>query len=634
MLEGIRVVTRNWIGRAIMTLVMGVLIVSFAIWGIGDMLRNAGSAKVGSVGGVAIPAERVRQAYQDEINRLQRQAGRVVTNEQARALGIDRQVVERIVSEMALDQKIAAMGLAISDDAIRTAIFDDPSFKDATGAFNRGMFQAALRDAGLTEDGFVREQRAIYLRREIGQAVAGDVKAPQPLLGAIQRYQLEARTVDVATLASNAAGEIADPSAEQLQAWFDQRKTNYRAPAYRKVAILTLRPGDVAKPAEISAQDVAAFYEREKAARFTRAEKRRALQIVYQTEDEAKAAAAKLAGGATFDALLAEKNLKEADVDLGLKSQADIFDKAVGAAIFALAPNGVSQPVKGDFGWVIVRLAQIEPGAVRPLAEVEADIRDALAKQRAATAIRETREKVEERRSDGKPLVEAGKDAGLTARVIDMMDAAGRDAKGQPIADLPIPEALVRGVFSSDVGADTLALPSGDGGYVWFDVLSVIPARDRTLDEVREQVLTEWRDEERARRLRAKGDAILTKAKTSTFDEAVKAEGLEMRTVKDVRRDSAAGLPAGVAAQIFNVKTGEMGSAATPEGGRMLFVVRSSVAPAFDPNGPVKQIDKELTLAISSDLVDQYVMRLKADGKVTLDQAAIARAMFGGGDAN
>lgn len=634
MLEGIRVATRNWIGRTIMTLIMGVLIISFAIWGIGDMIRGRTNLAVGSVGGVEITSDRVRMAYQNELNRLQRQMQRAINNDMARQFGVDKQVVDRIVNEMALDQKTEKLGLAISDEAIRAAILDDPSFKDPGGKFDRAIFQAALRDGGLTEEGFVREQRAIYLRREVAEAVAGDIKPPPALLAAVERYRLEARTVDVATLAAAAAGEIAAPTAEQLQAYFDQRKANYRAPAYRKLALLTLRPADVAKPDQVLAQDVAAAYERDKAAKYSQPEQRRLLQIVYQTEEEAKAAAEKVAAGG-FDALLADKNLKEADVDLGLKTQAQIFDKAIAAAAFALQPGAVSAPIKGDFGWTILKLAEVKPGELKPLAEVEAEIRDTLAKQRVADAVRDLRESVEDRRSEGKPLLEAGKEAGLVPRIIEMIDAAGRDAKGQPVPDLPNREALVRAAFASDVGADNLALPSGDGGYVWFDVLNLIPARDRVLDEVRDQVVAEWKDEEQARRLRAKADAILAQAKDAAgFEAAAKSAGLDVKPVEGVRRDSPAGLAPAVAAQIFNVKVGETGSAATPDGGRVLFAVRASIVPAFDAAAAGKQLDKQLSEAISADLLDEYVRRLRTDGKATLDQAAIARALFGSGDQN
>jgi peptidyl-prolyl cis-trans isomerase D len=634
MLEGIRVVTRNWIGRTIMTIVMGVLIVSFAIWGIGDMIRGVSRASVGSVGGVDITADQVRTAYQTELSRLQRQLGRAVTNDQARQAGVDTQVVDRIVNEMALDQKTKKLGLAISDDAIRAAIFDDPTFKNSSGQFDRALFQAALREAGLTEDGFVREQRAIYLRRELAEAVAADVKAPPSLLSAIERYRQEARSVDLATFAPGAAGEISAPSAEQLQAYFDLRKSNYRAPAYRKVVIATLRPSDVAKPDDVPAEEAARAYERDKAAKYTRPEKRRVLQIVYSTEAEAQAALAK-AGAGGFDALLADKNLKPSDVDLGLKTQSEIFDKAVAAAAFSQPIGTVSAPIKGDFGWIVLTPTQVEPGAVKPFAEVEPEIRAQLAQQRTVDAVREQREKVEDRRSDGKPLAEAAKDAGLSPRVIEMIDAAGRDDKGRPVADLPNREALVRAIFASDVGADNLALPSGDGGYVWFDVLGLIPARDRTLDEVRDQVATEWKDDEQARRLRAKAEALAAKVKGGeAFDAAAQAEGLEVKRVENIRRDAPAGLAPGVAAQIFNLKVGEIGSAATPEGGRSVFVVRASVVPAFDPKGPIKDVDKQLSGALSNDLIDEYVARLRADANVTIDKAAISRALFGAGDAN
>lgn len=634
MLDGIRVITKNWVGRAIMTVVMGFIILSFAVWGIGDMVRGFRSDKVGQVGGVSLTGDQMRLAYQNELTRLQRQYGRAINNEQARQLGVDKGVVNKIVDETALDQKVRALGLTISDAAIATALRDDPSFKGVSGQFDRARFDAALRDAGFTEGTFVREQRSIYTRREVGEAIAGDVAAPAALLAAIQRYRTEARTLDTATLAPAAAGALPAPTDQELQAFFDARKPEFRAPAFRKVALLVVTPADAAKPDAVPADDVRKYYEAQKD-KFGAPEKRRISQIVYQTQEEATAAAAKLASGATFEQLLADKAIKPEEADLGLKSQREIFDKAIAEAGFKLPAGATSGVVKGEFGYAILKVAEVQPGQTKSFAEVEPQIRRELALQKAGDAVRDLRDRIEDQRAAGRPLADAAKAVGLTPRTVDALDMTGRDAKGAQIAGLPEPERLLRAIFSSDVGVDNDVISTKDHSYVWFDVLGVTPARDRTLDEVRDRVVASWKEQQVATRLRQKSDAMLAKLRAGeAFDAVAKAEGLDVKRVENVRREAAPPqLSRSAVAQAFNVKVGEAGSAESSEGGRTVFVVRSSLVPPADPKSQeVEALTKTLTQQIAGDLTQQYVALLREQAKVTLDQPAIDRAMFGAGD--
>lgn len=635
MLDGIRVISKNWIGRTIMTVVMGFIILSFAIWGIGDMIRGFRSDKVGQIGDVTLTGDQIRLAYQNELTRLQRQLGRPVNNEQARQFGVDKGVLNKIIDESALDQKVKELGLTISDIAIAAALRDDPAFKNAAGQFDRARFDAALRDAGFNEGTFVREQRAVYTRREIGEAIAGDIPVPAALLGSVLRYRDETRVLDVATLPASAAGDIAAPTEQELQAWFDARKPDFRAPAFRKVAMLVVTAADVAKPDAVSADDVRKFYEANKD-KFGQPEKRRILQIVYPTEDEAKAAAAKLnAPGGTFDELLADKGLKSQEADLGLKTQRELFDKAIAEAGFKLPPGGTSGVVKGEFGYAILKAADVQQGKIRGFEEMEPQIRQELATQRAGDAVRDLRDRIEDQRASGKTLAEAAKTANLAPRVVDAIDARGLDAKGAPVPGVPDPERVLRAVFASDVGVDNDVISTKDHAYVWFDVLGVTPARDRTLDEVRDRVTAGWKEQQVAARLRQKADELVARLRGGeAFDAVAASAGVAVKRIEGVKREGAvAGLSRGAQAQVFNLKVGESGSAETGDGGRLLFVVRSSLAPAFDAKSKQAEATAPvLAQQLAGDIVDAYVARLRADAKLTLDQPAIDRAMFGAGD--
>jgi len=171
MLRGLRNASSNWLGKAVMAAVVGFLVISFAIWGIGDIFRGFGRSTVAKIGRTEISVEQFRNLYNDRLQQYSRQAGRAIGPEQARQLGLDRLVIGQIVSEILLDERARVLGLALSDAEVAKQITADPAFQGLNGQFDRARFEQVIRNAGFTEPRFVAEQR-----REAGE--------PRPPAGA------------------------------------------------------------------------------------------------------------------------------------------------------------------------------------------------------------------------------------------------------------------------------------------------------------------------------------------------------------------------------------------------------------------------------------------------------------------
>ncbi|WP_298261503.1 SurA N-terminal domain-containing protein, partial [Bradyrhizobium sp.] len=133
MLRGIRKASSNWLGKIIMAIVMGVLIVSFGIWGIADIFRGFGQSSLAKVGHTEISTEQFRRIFTDRLQQIGRQFHRPLSNEQARALGIDRQVLQQTIAETTLDEEAKRLGLGQSNEETLKMIMDDPSFKGSNG---------------------------------------------------------------------------------------------------------------------------------------------------------------------------------------------------------------------------------------------------------------------------------------------------------------------------------------------------------------------------------------------------------------------------------------------------------------------------------------------------------------------
>ena len=133
MLRGIHKASANWIGRTIMGVVLGLIAVSFGIWGIGDIFRGFGTSTVAKVGGTEIRVDSFRQLYQERLQQLGRQLNRPILPDQARALGIDRQLLSELIAEATVDERAHALRLGVSDAEIARLIRDNPAFFDLIG---------------------------------------------------------------------------------------------------------------------------------------------------------------------------------------------------------------------------------------------------------------------------------------------------------------------------------------------------------------------------------------------------------------------------------------------------------------------------------------------------------------------
>src|SRR3982074_1508103 len=159
MLRGMRKASSNWLGKIIMAVVMGVLIISFGVWGIADIFRGFGQSTLAKIGHTEISINEFRQLYTEKLQQISRQFARPLARDQARAFGLDRQLLQQTIAEAALDEEARRIGLGQSEAETMRMIVNDPNFKGVGGALEPARFQATIRQFGFTEQRYVADQR-------------------------------------------------------------------------------------------------------------------------------------------------------------------------------------------------------------------------------------------------------------------------------------------------------------------------------------------------------------------------------------------------------------------------------------------------------------------------------------------
>ncbi|WP_420962188.1 peptidyl-prolyl cis-trans isomerase [Brucella sp. IR073] len=626
MLDSLRNAARSWVAK----LLLGVLVLSFAAWGIADVFRSdmSGNAVL-SAGRSEVTPTQFRLAYDRQLMALSQQFGQRLTRDQAQAFGITNQVLAQLAAGVVLDEEARQMKLGLSEDRLLQLTAQDPAFQNGAGQFDRTRFLDVLRQVGMTPDDYLKNRAEIARRQQIVEAVSDGVQAPATLLKALALYQGESRTIDYVTVPLSSAGTIPNPSDSDLKTYFDAHLSEYRAPEYRKITYVKLTPEDIANLPSVTPEEIKAYYDKN-INLYTTPETRTIQQLTFPDAAAAKAAHDKIAAGTSFDDLIKEQGKTEQDVTLGTYTKDALPEKPIADAAFALPQGGVSDVVTGAFGPVILRVTAITPQNVKPLAEVEADIRKTIAVSAAMNEIPAIHDHYEDERSSGMTMADAASKLNLKAVTVAAVDKDGNGPDGKPV-DVPEKQRLLPAAFQTDAGVDNDALTVGNNGYIWYQVDSVTPARDRTLDEVKDKVIEQWKAEEAEKRLTAKVEELKKRLDGgATIDQLATELNLPKQTKRGITRvgnDTELGTEA--VAQVFSGPNGTAGIApAATDGAQIVFKVVDAVEPAAAGPESIPANERDgLSARLSDDLLDQLVAKLQTQYPVSVNQTAVDRAL-------
>ena len=628
MLTILRKAAGTWVSKVLLIL----LVLSFGVWGIsGEILNRGGTNNVITAGDTRVTQQDFRLAYDRQINIYSQQFGTRITREQARTFGIEDQVVAQLVAGALLDEQARDMGLGVSQDRVAELTASDQAFHGPDGQFNRQQFQYVLSQVGMRPQEYLLNRQQVALRQQIVEAVSDGLTAPNAFLEAVAQYRGETRTVEYVALPPSLEAASQTPTDKQLQTYFDAHKADYAAPEYRKISYVRMEPADIADASSITDQQVQADYDAHRT-RFTTPERRKIEQLVFGNEAGAQAAAEAIRGGATFESVLAAQSKSAEDVQLGTLAKTDIADKAIANAAYSLEVGQVSDVVNGNFGPVLIRVTEIVPEVVRPLAEVGDQIRRDLALSEANRVLLDAHDRFEDARAGGASLAEAAQQSALKVVTIEAVDSQGRQPDGTVVNDLPASVDLLRAAFETEVNADNPSIQTEGRGYVFFDLEAITPARDRTLDEVREDVKNDWTEEEVLKLLSEKAadyqkrltDGILT------LDQIAEETAQDKQIKRGVKRevDDVDFGREGVA-EVFNVVQGAFAvTPAAQDGGQIVFQVTEVLQQMGADSSSLNEAEtRRFNTGLADDLLDQLVTRLQGQNRVQINRAAIDRAL-------
>ncbi|GLS20516.1 peptidylprolyl isomerase [Labrys miyagiensis] len=626
MLSSFRNVMTKGPAKIVTAVIMFLLIGSFGLWGVEGWLHGNSSTDVATVSGTPISGNAFSEAYRRRTTMITQATGQAVTPDLARSLQIDKQVLNSLVADTALDVQAKRLHLGLDQAAMVQAVMNDPNFQvtqpGKPPVFDASTFRRLLQDNGLNEAMFFAQQHEFYLRSQMNEAFAVGGPVSQTMLQAAARFAQEKRNISYFVLPQGSVGDVGQPDAAALQSYYDEHKGQFRTKELRSLTYLLVNPEQIASATTVTDADVQARLatENDKGAGL---EQRTVEQIAFPSLDEAKAAAARIASGQiTFEGLVAERKLAPEDIDLGTVSRSRLTDAKIADAAFGLAEGATSGAVQGTLTNVILKVTKV----VTPQDVVRAE----LLQQRAQEALRNLRDTIEDERMGGTPLKDIATKLKLQAVSVPAVDAQGLDASGKQ-AEIPLAAQVVPALFKTEQGSDPEAIDGRDQGLMWFSLDTVVPSRDRTLDEAKADVIAAWSVDEKANRLRQKADDLVKQMNGGkTLEEIAKSVNAQIMPAWDLTRNGQnAPVPPATVSAVFATPLKGFGSSMAANGtDRLIFHVEDNVIPELDPKADqTVATGKQLTAAIGQDLMTEYVAKVQDQLGVTINQTNVDRVV-------
>jgi len=617
------------IAKIITIVLFSLLIFSFAIWGIGDMFLRIGQQElVAEVGDQDIERETYVRAFNRELNQLSRRFGSQIDRDQARLMGIDRQVLDVLISRALLNQEAEHLGLRVTDDQVKARIAEEPAFRNELGQFSRQRFDQVLYNAGLTEAGYIRDLRQETKSRQLTGAVIDAVKSPEALADAIYAYRQERRVADYIVVPLVAEDAVAAPDDEALTAYYEEHGNSFMAPEYRSVTLVDIRPEDVAAEISVSDDELKEAFEARKDD-FAVPETRSLEQIVFQTQEEADVAYKRLQAGEDF-AAVAQDLTGAAPLDLGPSTKESLLPPLAEAA-FALEGASFTSAVESALGWHILRVTDIEPGHEPSFEEVRDQLRDDIVESKAIDGVIALANNFDDELGSGATLEDAAAALALEVQKIPAIDRSGLDKDGNVVPDLPPLDEFTRAVEETEEGSTSLLIEAGDGSHFVVRVDSIQPAAERPFDEVRDQVEQLWRQAERQKLTGEKAEELVDAlADEVPIADVAAQEDLTLRKTSPLTRDERAAerSPAPqLATSLFQMKPGEV-SALPAQAGYVVAQLREIVpADKTSDSQGLEALRRTLDSNLKADYLDLYMNALTQEFGVTINQQVADNAL-------
>jgi peptidyl-prolyl cis-trans isomerase D len=622
MLQALRHLAQSWFFKGLML----ILVVSFGIWGIGDIFRgNPLKRTVATAGGTTITVADLSTEFQRTLNAMHQMFGPDITAAQAKQLGLLNTALDKAIERALVRQETARLGIEAGDQAVLDFIATTPGFKTPDGKVDKNRFYEFLSRSHMNEKDFASE----IAQRQLLYIFHDNLSLPKLVTDNLYKARGQKRILEIVTLKNSSMGGIPAPSEADLHAFYEKNPQGFTAPEYRSLTIARLSTDDFAKEIVVSDDQLQKAYE-DQADMLGTPEKRDLLQAIVQDEAKAKDLAAK--AKASGDLASASKAAGvEARPLTGLDASGPIPE--LSKVAFAVNTGEIAGPVQTSLGWHVVQVKKIIPAKKPSFAEVKDKLRQTVQHDQAIEQITDVVNKLDDALAGGKPLEEVADTLKLKITKIASTDASGMTPDGKPALASADKADVLKAAFGQSANDTSPILDDKNGNYAVVRTDDVTASTLKPFDKVKDQVKTAWTQGEQGKRAVEDAEKIATELRGGKSASSFASQaGVDVRTSKPISQldDKDTSVPQKLVTQIFRMKKGDVITSA--QGDQQLVLRLVGIEDADPANSAAKdKIATDLMGTFSNELTSEYTNYLRTIFPVTVDRDAFEMVNAQGG---
>jgi len=619
MLQSMRELSKSWIFKTLMAL----LVISFGIWGIGDMFRgNPAQETVGQVGSIKITRQQLENRFQLDMPEARKIFGAELTVAQARQMGLLDRALHMMQEEYSFDQEAQRLGIVASSETTLKRLANEPRFRDKDGKFNTELWHRTLAHTGYSEQMFLEVDSRNTARQIIIQAIVANNIIPQVIVDTMYQARGAKRIAEVISLRNDSIKNIPPATDAQLQAYYQDHENEFVAPEYRGLTIAQLATDEMTKDVTVSDEDVREAYAA-RAAELVVPERRDLLQIVVQDEAKAKAVA---------DAAEKAQDLSQAAKTHGLTpiTMKGIDEKSVlpelYASVFALEEGQVSMPIKSSLGWHVIQLKKLHESGKQSFDQVKDTLRKTLQEERVGDLVAKTVNQIDDSLAGGQSLEDLADTLKLHLTRYPALDAKGQTPEGTTASNIPEKDTILSTAFGLNTGETSQVIDDGKGNYYVARIDQITQSHVRPFDEAKKSITAAWLDLQLYEKAHEEAESMakaLREGKSAT--SFATRPGVEVRLSKSISLlgDTDKDLPESAIPLILSMKKGDVTTTDSP--GKQFVLKLRDIVPVNPkrPDDTRIKIVEDLNEKLPQNLIESYSDDLHTTFPQTVNQGLL-----------
>ena len=603
---------KNPAKEAAIWVLMGMLILGLGGFGVTSF--GGGVRTVGTVGDTEITANEYSLAFQTQLNAFSKQVGQQISAQEALAFGLDRQVLQGLVTRAALDNEAARIGISVGDAAVAANLMQIDAFKGTSGTFDREAYRFTLDRSNQTEAEFEANLRRDITRGLMQGMVSGGFTAPAVMTDTLYAFIAERRGFSVLRLVEgDLTTPVPDPTEVELTAFYTANIATFTKPEAKRISYAALLPETIAADQPVEDSVLRDLYQ-SRIDEFVIPERRIVQRLVYPDQASADAARAELDGGTAFEDLVTARGLTLDAIDLGDVAKTDLG--AAGDAVFAAGEGTVAGPLPTDLGPALFRVVTVLAAEETSFDDARETLAIEIQTDAARRVIADKVDMVDDLLAGGATLEDLVSEAGLQLATLDHVPGQQGDAV---IEGYPAFRTAADAVQAGDFGE---AIVLEDGGIVALRLDEVVPSAPIPFDQAKDAVDAAWRADAVAKALAARAVEIKAAVEGGA---AIGSFGIVAATPEIARDGFVEGAPDTLLPAVFAMIQGDV--QVIEADGFVAVVQLDLVQPAMtegdDATALRTALAAQIEQAISTDAFTAFTNALSAEAGITLDQATI-----------